>query len=567
MAKTPRGTRTLHQRGKKQPTSKLPPTPQACPVTILGRDGSKHMFITPEGMRLELTTAKLSQPAELLGLFTTRVEWLELNFPKASNRNPYTFDGAAAAKWLIEQSSRSNGSVLRSTLRSTGVWPSANSAGLDINLGDKVIIDGVEHAVAEAAPSTGYIGSQAILRWHDRPASHADALRISDAIQSFRFQTRGQRDLLLGWIGIAFFAGAMRWRPHVYLVAPRGSGKSELIATLSDILGDVSAEAGKDSSAAYLRQEFDGRSLAILVDEAEDNELQHVSGLILLARHMSDKSGAVIGRGTSGGDSRQFTITGTMFMAAIARPQLTPQDRSRFAQINLLSPYGKAYSAEQQTILADLRQTLKENAPAMLRRMIERWSIFLETELDYRKRLLEVGGIQNRFADQAACLLAGFDVLLLDARRSANDISARINEMLPCLFAAMAVEEEETGELVLHHLCTTLAATLDRALSGTIGDLIQDADEAGGDAKATKTIRAFGLSIVTREGIKFLAVANSNASLLTVFRGTPWANGRWPGALSQLESAVKGKDPIHFSPRSVRAVLVPMSSVMNGRER
>ncbi|OYV62011.1 MAG: hypothetical protein B7X01_01785, partial [Acidiphilium sp. 21-62-4] len=78
--------------------------------------------------------------------------------------------------------------------------------------------------------------------------------RISDDLDTWTWEDGLINPvLIMGWMTMVVYLGLMERRPHVWLVGPRGSGKSRLLAYLRHMLigylkhtdmGSVMTEAG-----------------------------------------------------------------------------------------------------------------------------------------------------------------------------------------------------------------------------------------------------------------------------------------------------------------------------------
>jgi adenylylsulfate kinase-like enzyme len=77
--------------------------------------------------------------------------------------------------------------------------------------------------------------------------------------------------LLLGWTGCALIAGALPWRPHVWVTGSSATGKSTLQKALEHLL-DGGALHTQDATEAALRQLLKQQTLPVLFDELEANE-------------------------------------------------------------------------------------------------------------------------------------------------------------------------------------------------------------------------------------------------------------------------------------------------------
>lgn len=56
-----------------------------------------------------------------------------------------------------------------------------------------------------------------------------DGQRLFDLANAFRWRNPGSGAMLAGWCALAPVAGALRWRPHLWITGGTGSGKSTVM--------------------------------------------------------------------------------------------------------------------------------------------------------------------------------------------------------------------------------------------------------------------------------------------------------------------------------------------------
>jgi ABC-type lipoprotein export system ATPase subunit len=73
------------------------------------------------------------------------------------------------------------------------------------------------------------------------------------------------------WIAAALLGGALRIRPHGWIVGPSGAGKTTLQNFLQELMGDWGVFT-EDATEAGVRQLLDQDTLAVMFDEIEAEE-------------------------------------------------------------------------------------------------------------------------------------------------------------------------------------------------------------------------------------------------------------------------------------------------------
>jgi putative DNA primase/helicase len=76
-------------------------------------------------------------------------------------------------------------------------------------------------------------------------------------------------DLLAGWIVLAPFSGALRWRPHIWVTGTAGAGETTVVNDIIKPLVAVAVGAEGPTTEAGLRGELKGAALPVLFDEVE----------------------------------------------------------------------------------------------------------------------------------------------------------------------------------------------------------------------------------------------------------------------------------------------------------
>lgn len=534
-----------------------------CPIAFLGYQDGKHRFVNPQGHHIALTPHKLGQWAELLTLFGSHLDWLKERFPPSSSTKKQLFDLQEATAWLVQKSVSVHKDALPRFLRQSGVWPDpSGNDKLLIHLGDEVLVGGKMLPVKDVPLSFGCTRGSAGLEWADQVGTVQDAIRVKEAASTFHFASHEQLDLFLGWLGASFYAGALSWRPHIYVTAPRGSGKSTLIRVAKAVLGSAALLAGQDVSAAFLRQQLNGRACAVLLDEAEGGEHNKIEAILRIARHASDGEGAVTGRGTTSGIAQDFFFAGTFMFAGIHEPSLAPQDRTRIAQLALRPALAGSYRAADYDRFEHNVTAIETRSAPLFRYMIERYPHFRMAERAYRAILQDHFRTTPRFAIQAAALLAGYDTLFLSTHRTKNVLLFRTREILPALRSAMAVDEAEPGEQVLQVLASKVPSFLGPDQNKTVVELINAAVQSPTRGDAIKLIRRIGLNLPPIHP-GFLAIAYNHSGLDQIFAGTQWTQGRWVRPLTQLPDVHRDPSPTSAFGPSTRVVLIPLRRLIS----
>ena len=178
-------------------------------------------------------------------------------------------------------------------IRGRGAWWDGEQPVL--NLGDRLVTPAGEHPIT--APFASRFVYQRMPRLDGPgdvdPLSVEEAAGIVSIANRFLWEVPAFGTLLLGWVVLAPICGALRWRPHIWLTAGAGSGKSQILDRfVAPLLGDLSLVVVGATTEAGLRQTICCDAVPVVFDEAESNEKgdqQRMQAILSLARVASSE--------------------------------------------------------------------------------------------------------------------------------------------------------------------------------------------------------------------------------------------------------------------------------------
>jgi len=566
--------------------------PEDCPVTALGSDPDNAYFLNAVGM-FQQVPIKSFAGNQLIGLYAPQMTWLEKNWPrydKEGNPMPGSFDVRKAVVSHISAARDEPHWRGEDCIRGLGVWPGEDD-DLVVHLGNTLQVRGQRERPGRRDEFVYPVRhNRAPPSIHRQPAgAEGPGEQLLSLLRCWRWR-RPEVDpiLLAGWIAAAWLCGALRWRPQAWLAGQRGTGKSTLMETIALILhrGEY-ARLVADASAPSIRAALMHDAAPVLHDEAEPSEDNtRLNAKIELMRLAA--SGGHIMRATV---DQQVIMQQARFMALLAsviRPPLKAQDASRIVFLDLVRNPGARAPDMRQDALRTLGQQI-------FRRMVDGWHDFRAQLPTWRDALI-ARGMDARGADQYGTLLAAADLLLHDGAPDSDTLDKWASA---CATATQQERQEERPEWrwCLDHLTSSIAPQCRSGDQKAIGALVAIAagrevmtDEHGkpkrphgGDRQdAARALATLGLRWMPRvenhrvlvdaehNEIGTLAVANANAGLGAVYRGTHWAprsgaSGGWKTALEQAPGAAPAGS-IRFGGVTSRAVLVPVGLVLDGGE-
>lgn len=567
--------------------------PEDCPVTVLGSDPDNVYFLNAAGM-YQVIPIKSFAGNQVIGLFAPQMGFLETHWPrynKDGDPMPGAFDVRKVVTSLIIACREEPHWSGEDRIRGLGCWPGEDD-DLVVHLGSSLQVRG-------ARERPGMRDRFVYPVRHNRPSPSAQRQpagadgpgeELVSMLRCWRWRRPDVDPILLaGWIGAAFLCGALRWRPQAWLAGERGSGKSTLMGMVAEILhrGEY-ARLVADASAPSIRAALVHDAAPVLHDEAEPSEdNSKLNAKIELMRLAA--SGGHVMRATV---DQQVVMQQARFMALLAsviRPPLKAQDASRIVFLDLLKNTAGRAPEMRDDALQDLGRRI-------FRRMVDGWTEF-RAQLPTWRDALMARGMDARGADQYGTMLAAADLLLHDGPPDSDTLDLWASAVAR---ATVQERQEERPEWrwALDHLSSAIAPQWRSGDLRSIGMLVaiaagrevmvstdtgeprrsfRDEREDASRALATLGLRWMPEIVNNRPQIDphgnelgHLAIANANAGLGTVFRGTHWAprsgaSGGWKTALEQVPGA-RNHQAIRFGGVTSRCVMVPIAAVLDGKD-
>jgi hypothetical protein len=526
-------------------------------VIPLGTQGRSYSFLDTLGQVVALRDTDLARDMALLGLFGGDDRWLYYRFPVTKLRKPDDGDEKVeevvgwnhrqAGKWLIRQATRCGVIYVSDELRGLGAW--ADEEGrVVVHCGDAVQVDG------DWRPP-GRIGNwlYGADRRIDRPA--LSPLTPQEGQRLLALLGRWDLDgpavmprLLLGWIAAATMPGALPFRPSVWFVGPKETGKTTLQALISRLLGST-AEFVTQFSEPAVRQTLGMNSKALLIDEFEAPDKRELVPMIMeLVRGASSGHAPKVIRGSGDGRSVATALYTVFAFSSIYMPPLTPQDRSRLTIVDLRRL--TADPAQEATFRKEM-EALARLGPRFRRRCYDAFPRLAPTMAVYSSALAEVGH-RGRSNEHLSVMLAFAHLVLSDGPPDIQDARDHVRDLRAEVLAETR-EELADHEEWLHHLCASPhPMSWGGGLRPTIGALIQRVLNNDTEGHPVEQLAALGLKVEQvherRQGGQdvglgrgpWLMVANRHPTLASVFKGHRFEAVEWRHVLKHCSDAYVG---------------------------
>jgi putative DNA primase/helicase len=472
----------------------------------------------------------------------------------------------AAASSLFERQAAA-GIYAPDRIRGRGAWWDQKQSVL--HLGDRLVLGDREVSVSAGITGSRYLYQRlGCLRGPGKavPLGDQDAYVLLELAGRFKWEVPASGLLIAGWAALAPICGALDWRPHIWLTAGAGSGKSAILDRyIGPLLGDLALHVAGNTSEAGLRQTLRADALPVVFDEAESNERpdqQRMQSVLSLARVASSESRAQTIKGSAEGDAQRYTIRSMFLMSSIATALKQGADKSRFAQLTLRNPNEFAKDvrlAHWEALDRDLDRYVTEQIGQRLQaRTISLIPVIRQSVKVFTRAAAEAFDSQ-RLGDQYGTLLAGAWSLQSSEVATRDQAFALIdqNDWESYSQTTEVPDEKRCLQRILQH---QIRVEADKVITRTIGELVERSLGYSNDLAVTKELAEATLG---RNGIKAdngcVVISNTAEAIAAILSDTPWSNC-WSTVLARLPGATKpGVTRFKGVTGASRAVSIPIS--------
>lgn len=532
------------------------------PFQCLGHDRGRVYLYTVEGRQvLNLSARDLTNRGELIKLAPLR--WLEGAFPGRESFN------ASAAADAILRACYAAGVFNPDALRGRGVW--IDQGRRVMHLGDRLLVDGVETVLTGLQSRFIYEQARPLHLTLGTPLTDAEGKSFLAMCRCVSWQDP-VRDgsLFAGWIVSALIGGALAWRPHAWILAEHGSGKTWVHDNIIvPALGDLALILQGKTTEAGIRGELGHDARPVLFDEAEtqsEADRARMQQAIDLARQASSEHSAPIVKGTKEGGSRRYVMRASFLFASINAGLTQAADESRFVTLTLLGGSPDQFT----TLKAAHAEAMVPNLCGRLLARVMAMVPSIRANADLLAEAISRTGAGRRAGDVLGTLLA-CQLALIDSRELTTDQARSMIEGREWVREAAAeAKVSPEWERALSHLMQgeSMRRTVNgRSESLTVSELIgvcAGRSEECGPLEADAALRRMGMRVMDDR----LLIGNRSDAVSQRYRNTAW-NAGWLTTLSRVPGAKRGY-AVRFTPAyQDKALSIPIEAVMgtgeNGR--
>lgn len=375
-------------------------------IILLGHVEHKEFYYLSTQSKTIVSLSAAQHDGKFLKALATEKYWAEKYGSKKDK------DGNDIPNWtkisdsLLDRQ-REIGPFDLKKMRGLGVWE--DEGRLFVNHGAGVFSNQRGHSLSNIDPHLGtknfYKNAPSDSLNFDDELSDEESLAIVDAFKYLRFKNDYDFFYVTGFIAIANIFQALEWRPHLWISAKAGSGKSWTLKQISNLIHYRLKV--KDSSAAGIKQELDCHASMVIYDEAEPH-MPHVPHVIDFARQCSTKNDDKILRGTADGKGLSWEAHACFLLGSITIPTLKKEDHSRFFLVEMDTLDDQ--TADEVDIIEEKFKKIEKYGRRLLVRMVKNFEV-LKANIGICRKLLRHKGIGAREADQLSVIMAGFIML------------------------------------------------------------------------------------------------------------------------------------------------------------
>jgi putative DNA primase/helicase len=477
-------------------------------------------------------------------------------------------------------------------VRGPGVW--LDDGRPVVHLGDRIIVDGEVRDVRQGPDGSNFIyDKRKTLEGPGdaKPLTDEEGWELLNLAESFNWEQRSAGMLLAGWLFIAAICGVLDWRPHIWLTAAAGSGKTTILRMLLiQMLGNFVVVPVGASTEAGIRQRLASAARPVVFDEAESNEEQdknRVQRIIELARVSSSRGDGEVLKGTVAGTGMNFAVRSMFLFCSIATALKGNADKERFTVLTLrraadLFDTPEAAQANWRGIQSELQRiATPERGRRMLARSFELAAVAREAAQVFADACALRLGTQ-RMGDQYGAMCAGAWCLVNRHVPTREEVEAWLKN-----YPLTSFTEDSRSETDENTLLETLAQSQERvevvgsgSQTRTVLDMVELAVgpstsplEPVTPELAIKALGRLGMKVKV-DGLNrpdgelctapvLLLATSSKAITRRILRNTPWADC-WARVVLRVPGAFRAGNHRFSGIGQSKAVAVPLEALRGG---
>ena len=532
------------------------------PFEIMGTSGTDIIFYSHASNRIERYGASALTKFKLMTLAPREI-WGEYY---AKDEGGIAWD--AAIDDIIQNGAKKP--IFDWTrVRGAGAW--IDGADTVLNTGEYLLIDGERKELHQRVGKYVYEKQAKIPYRIDDTLSLEQSANLLDCLNTIGWTLKAAPYALAGWVLLSAWGGLLRWRPHVWLVGPSGTGKSWIMEkVIYPIAVDGFGIKGDGwSTMAGVRQSLHNSAKCFMGDEMEsDNKknMEQIEQIVSLFRGSSSgqNSGGITLHGSQDGEGKQWVMQSMACFASVGADIKHSADANRFTVCELKRNRAgiDEHKANFSVIEKKSRIFTSEYSRAFHARTYSLIGEVLKAISIMKEQASKILGTM-RDGDQIGTLMAGSWMVEHDEAPTAAEAYAYLREVeIEKLKEGVEMKSDE--EICLDEILAIKVELSDKAGRSkmTVGNCLElwygqvsglssyesQRDDYPGISQVgiRRELEQIGLRPVYEKGENLLYVATAHPALQKLLRDTGWSSS-YSSLLARLEGYQGTRGPTSFA--------------------
>jgi len=441
-------------------------------------------------------------------------------------------------------------------VRGVGVWE--ESGKILVNCGDLIVGDGIKCYPSEYRAKNFYEAGPRVIDLGYAPMTNKEGAEFRDICKRLSWKKPQYADIMAGWCVISMIGGVLRWRPHIFLTGPKGTGKSTVMDyIIKRAVGGIAVCRDGGTTEPGVRKALGCSSRPFIMDEAESESRQDIAQMqkiFFLFRRAS--SGAIVENAYS-----TFVVRSCACFAAI-NPRLDHgADKERSTVLELCADTDVGHEDRWNALKIDIRRIMTDEfAHKLMSRTVANLDVLMHNIDVFVAEASTILG-SMRAGDQVGPMIAGAHSLI--SNKKITPEFARdwmINQDWGWHSESQEISDSEK---MIGKLMTSRIRYDDGGMAreSQVAEMVQTAYNPSnpGYNASRKGLGSYGMKIVKDR----LVISNSCNPIKGILRETPWTDYRRTLANYPNSDNFDNKT-VRFAPGiASKATSIPLSDIID----
>jgi len=520
------------------------------PFKVMGYDNGTFYYLPRGAGQVVALTPERHKQTSLWQL--APAGWWMKNFPKKNADGEVTgILWGRATNSLIQSAYKTGIFKKAQTLRGAGIW--MDKRRIVVHMGDKLLVDGVEREPFSFNSRHVYQKSEDVIALAPDGLTDAEAEEFCEIVDMVSWGDPMHGTFLVGWCVTAALSGALDWRPHVYISAQEGAGKSWLSREiLSPVFGDYAIKLTSGTTEPGLRRLISHDAKPVMLDEmeGEDRRQQETRKAIMLMTRKSSSGDKLVQANVKSDGVVQFNLYSSFLISSINIGVKESADLDRFVRLEIRKRDDRDKFREMQRRVATLIGD--DFSYKFMRRVVDNTPTVLANVKTYSSVVADLVG-DTRSGEQLGSLLAGHALMrgwgLVSEETArqwciANDI-ARFSE----------ARKQPSHNMLFDYLMSCIVTVhRGRREEHQIGKLISIVIDNPDEFEFLAALELHDIRIIGN----YVCIRKPSQHIDRLLRDTPWKDS-WATTIARISGVISTRHPERFGKKNARQIKIPIS--------